>query len=293
MNNNISVCNNQAFSKEYLNIAFMLKASVPATFVPEHISGYTPLRLKMINFIIRSLNINKISFPSQSTIAKAVGCNRETVNVAFKFFEEQGLFIIKSGKKRWRTNIYSLGAVLCNYQVRWALRYVCTGLTRAYHRIADELRSFIKKAVVEPKRTLLYKINVFKRINTSISSYREKRLYSTPFLKKEDWLNRQKHLWSDWSVRESELHYKLEERESMYKQWVKPKTVVEKPPAISHNTGKISSTLMNERISMCKREPDISRRLAMYDKLKTQVERGSMAFIDYLIRETKNTIEKI
>lgn len=262
-------------------------------FVPEHISGYTPLRLKMINFVIRSLNIHKVSFPSQSTIAKSVGCNREAVNRAFVFFEEQGLFIIKSGKQRWRTNIYSLGAVLCNAQVRWSLRYVCIGLTRAYHRIANDLKSLVKSAIVEPKRTLLYKINVFKKNNTSIYSYREKVLYSTPYVNKEDWLNRQKELWSDWSVRESELHFQREERESMYKQWIKPR----QEPAtalVARNLGKISPTLMNERISICKKEQNIDRRLIMYERLKTQVERESIPFINYLIKEmNKNKREEL
>ncbi len=290
MNNNNSVSNNQAFSQSYLNIAFILGGSVPAMFVPEHILGYTPLRLKMINFVIRYININKIAFPSQSTVAKAVGCNREAVNIAFKFFEEQGLFIIKSGKQRWRTNIYSLGAVLCNSQVRWALRYVCTGLTRAYHRIAMDLKDLVKKAIVEPKRTLLYKINVFKKNNTSISSYKEKRLYSTPFLKKEDWLNRQKQLWSDWSVRESELHYQLEERESMYKQWVKPRQEV-KEPIISHNTGKISPTIMQERLVLCQAEANLYRRLAMFERLKTQVEGASVPYINFMITKTRRKME--
>lgn len=292
MNYNNSVRNNQAFSKEYLNIAHMLGGSTPAMFLPEHVSGYTPLRLNMINFVLRCLNIHKIAFPSQSTIAKAVGCNREAVNVAFKFFEEQSIFIIKSGKKRYRTNIYSLGAVLCNPQVRWALRYVCTGLTRVYHRIAMDLKSLVKKAIVEPKRTLLYKINVFKKNNTSISSYREKRLYSTPFLTKENWLNKQKALWSDWSIRESDLHYQREERESMYKSWNKPKKEVEDPKP-SLNIGKIHSIVMHERLEMCSNETNLERRIAMFERLRDQVERASIPYIDFLIRKTKAKINAL
>ncbi len=339
MNYNISVRNNQAFSKEYLSVASMLGGSTPAMFLPEHRSGYTPLRLKMINFVIRSLNINKVSFPSQSTIAKAVGCNREAVNRAFKFFEEQGIFIVKSGKKRYRTNIYSLGAVLCNPQVRWALRYVCTGLTRAYHRIASDLNDMVKKSIVEPKRTLLYKINVLKELNTSVCSYRkrrdckdvcfkqhrEDRLYSKPYMPKNIWLNMKKSMWADWSITEEDyikgfqmniqhldqdLLFDEEAQEDIrkdrrYQQFKKndakyPNLYRElkeynnpqqpKPVVISHNEGKISHAVMTDRIAICKKESSLDRRIAMFERLKTQVERGSIPFINYHITETKKKL---
>ncbi len=78
--------------------------------------------------------------------------------------------------------------------------------------------------------------------------------------------------------------------ESMYKQWVKPKQEV-KPPVISHNTGKISSNVMNERLVLCNAETNLHRRLAMFERLKMQVEGASVPYIDFMINKTKRKME--
>ena len=152
-----------------------------------------------------------------------------------------------------------------------------------------DLKSLVKKAIVEPKRTLLYKINVFKNIYTSGSNYKEKRLYSTPFLKKEDWLNKQKMLWSDWSIRESDLRYQKEERDSMYKSWPKPKQA--EPIIISLNEGKISPQVMRERLDLCSNEPSLPRRIMMLERLHSQVERASIPYICFLINKNINKMK--
>lgn len=76
----------------------------------------------------------------------------------------------------------------------------------------------------------------------------------------------------------------------MYKQWVKPKQEV-KPPVISHNTGKISSNVMNERLVLCNAETNLHRRLAMFERLKMQVEGASVPYIDFMINKTKRKME--
>ncbi len=273
----------------------MLGGSCPATFVPEPISNniFTPTRIKIISIVIRYINMNDVAFPSHEKIAKEAGCQRGAVLECLKIAESFGLFKVVHRGKQWDSNIYFLGDVLKDHRVRWSLRFIFGGLHRAFHKTIELLNkasSFPEKAVNELKRTLLISINVFKK-NTSISSYRESRLYSTPFVKKENWLNRQKHLWSDWSIRESDLHYQREERDSMYKSWTKPRQEKELPPVISLNIGKISPSVMNERLVMCNTEVNLTRRLAMFERLRNQVERASVPYIDFMITKTKRKIE--
>lgn len=338
-NNNISVSNNQAFLKESFNIAYSLGGSTPAMFVPERVSGYTPLRLKMINFVIRSINIHKDSFVAQSTIAKSVGCNREAVNVAFKFFVEQGLFTVESGKKKRRTNKYFLGPVLLDSKIRWALRYVSTGLTRAYHKIVSQLNKTVESAVVEPKRTVLYKINVLDKNNTSVCSYRkrrdcegvcfkqhkEDRLYSKPYMGKNAWLNMQKNMWADWSLTQEDylqgIHmniYQLDQdllfdsdtqesirKDRKYQQFKRNdakypdlyrdlkafhEPELKKPVIVKPVETKIYSVVMHQRLDLCSKEDNLSRRVLMLERLRGQVERASIPYIDFLLRKTKSNM---
>lgn len=76
----------------------------------------------------------------------------------------------------------------------------------------------------------------------------------------------------------------------MYKQWVKPRKEEPKEPVISQDLGKISPILMCERLILCNQESDLSRRLLMLEKLKTQVQKASVPYIDLLINKTKNKI---
>jgi|HubBroStandDraft_5_1064220.scaffolds.fasta_scaffold00573_10 hypothetical protein len=87
------------------------------------------------------------------------------------------------------------------------------------------------------------------------------------------------------------LDYKLEERESMYKSWEKPRKEVSQEPTISHDVGKISPTLMQERLVMCMKEENLNRRLAMFERLKTQVERASVPYINLMINKTRGKME--
>lgn len=87
------------------------------------------------------------------------------------------------------------------------------------------------------------------------------------------------------------LDYKLEERESMYKSWEKPREEVKKEPTISQDFGKISSTVMQERLLLCAKEENLTRRLAMFERLKNQVERASVPYINFMIEKTKRKME--
>lgn len=74
------------------------------------------------------------------------------------------------------------------------------------------------------------------------------------------------------------------------KPWLKDKE--SKPPVISHNVGKISVSVMQERLALCNAEGNLYRRLAMFEKLKTQVERASVAYIDFMIQKTNNKMRE-
>ncbi len=87
------------------------------------------------------------------------------------------------------------------------------------------------------------------------------------------------------------LDYKLEERESMYKSWDKPRKEVKVEPTISQDFGKISSTIMQERLVMCMQEDNLHRRLAMFERLKNQVERASVPYINLMINKTRGKME--
>jgi hypothetical protein len=51
---------------------------------------------------------------------------------------------------------------------------------------------------------------------------------------------------------------------------------------------------MEQRVIMSNNEPNLDRRLMMFEKLKTQVQRASVRYIEILIEKTKKKIsEKI
>jgi hypothetical protein len=76
----------------------------------------------------------------------------------------------------------------------------------------------------------------------------------------------------------------------MYEPWKKPGPIIEKPAITSHNSGKISQTVMQERLVLCNAEMDFNRRLAMFQRLKVQVERASIPYIQFLIDKTHKKI---
>lgn len=81
------------------------------------------------------------------------------------------------------------------------------------------------------------------------------------------------------------MEYQLEERESMYKPWSKPQETIPTPHV------SISPNLMNDRIVLCNAEVNLSRRLAMFERLRNQVERASVPYIDFMINKTKRKME--
>jgi hypothetical protein len=54
---------------------------------------------------------------------------------------------------------------------------------------------------------------------------------------------------------------------------------------------KISQDLMQERLQMCAKEENLNRRLLMLERLKMQVERASVPYIDFMIRKTLVKLE--
>jgi len=91
----------------------------------------------MFKCILRSINIHNSSFLSLTTIGKAGNVNRQAAAKFLDLCETLGIFkIVRRGKER-NSNIYSLGEVLKNPEVRWALRDVFLNLTRAYTKMVD------------------------------------------------------------------------------------------------------------------------------------------------------------
>lgn len=74
------------------------------------------------------------------------------------------------------------------------------------------------------------------------------------------------------------------------KPWLKDQE--QQKPIISKDIGKISTSLFHEREMMCKNEPDLHRRLAMYKKLRSQVQGASLPYIDGMIIKIQNKINE-
>ena len=49
---------------------------------------------------------------------------------------------------------------------------------------------------------------------------------------------------------------------------------------------------MEQRVIMSNNEPNLDRRLMMFEKLKTQVQRASVRYIEILIEKTKKKISE-
>lgn len=320
--NNISPRNNQGFYKDNLSIAYWLGGSVPAMFVPEHVSGkiFTESRRKMTEEVFRHMNANDIAFPSHTTIAAAAGLKRQAALEYLNWAEEVGIFKIVHRAKQWDSNIYFLGDVLKDYRVRWSLRNVFNGL----HRVFSKTIKVLNEAANIAKRTLLLNNNVFKK-NTSKGDYKEIKLHTSPYIEnKKLYYNTKKALWADWSINEDDYRreiqmldqnvlLKIAEQEDIrkdrkYQQFKRNDAkyptyysdMVEKfdlPPFVHHkksftsdNSRKISQTVMQERLVLCNAEMDFNRRLAMFQRLKDQVERASIPYIQKIIDKTHKKI---
>ncbi len=282
MNKNIiSLSNNQAFIKDNLSVAYWLGGSTPAMFVPEHLSNkiFTESRRKMTEEVLRHINANDVAFPSHTTIAKAAGLKRQAAFEYLKWAEEIGIFKVIHRAKQWDSNIYFLGDVLKDCRVRWSLRNVFNGLHKAFSKTVDVLNKAAKIA----KRTLLLNNNVFKR-NTNQGDYKEVKLHASPYIKNSNlYQNMKKALWSDWSVDEDRYRAGVKMiDDKLLKQEV---NVVH-----SHNTGKISPNVMQERLVLCSAETNLNRRLAMFERLRSQVERASVPYIERLINKTHDKL---
>lgn len=75
----------------------------------------------------------------------------------------------------------------------------------------------------------------------------------------------------------------------MYESYKKPKQP--EPIVISHNEGKIHAVIMHERLELCSQEPSLPRRIMMLERLRGQVERASIPYIQFLITKNKKKLE--
>lgn len=337
---NISVRNNQDFFKDYLNIAFWLKGSMPAWFEPEPLYHvFTELRLAILQEILKYIGIHKQAHPSHETIAKKVGCSRNAVLDALKLFENMGLLKVTHRHKEYKSNIYELGEVLKFPAVRWALRNSMSNLSYAFHAMKDRLAQEVQAKIQEGKKllnallttvkrqdsTLLLNNNVLKELNTNQVDYKDIKLYRSPYIKNKDlYHNMKKALWADWSMNEDDYRRSLKmleedllfdfdaqeeiikdrkyqqfkRNDAKYPDYYKDMHEYHKkngnefkvPEKPVDNITRISAQVMNERLSLCNQEPNLDRRLLMLERLRKQVERASIPFIDFQIKKTRSKL---
>ncbi|CAB4121222.1 hypothetical protein UFOVP9_32 [uncultured Caudovirales phage] len=85
----------------------------------------------------------------------------------------------------------------------------------------------------------------------------------------KSWSNLKKAQHADWSLNENKKSYGNKETTQK----------------ISINEGKISNSVLQERIEMCMHTEDIDKRLRMLEKLRTQVQLASIPYIDIQIKK--------
>lgn len=314
MNHNNSVRNNQAFSKEYLSVVYALGGVLPDNHSSEPLSQrrYTPKRIKIIRIILNHINNNKITRLSHIGIAAACHLSRRAVLEAFKIFEEDELFEIEHRSLSHDTNIYRLGNFFKTREVIYALKDIFKNLYRAFCRTLE----YAYNAVAERNNTRNLKTHITlsfdnkKRVvfgtntNTTLSYIRKicnkvssVFLVSSKFnalgfkeLTKRDKEMEEKQQW----LKSADGKTWINKRKEQHATWgltEKEKAVAKKEPVPSRNEGKISSALMQERERLCAYEPDLHRRLAMLERLKSQVKGESVPYITRLIQKTLIKIE--
>lgn len=310
MNTIISNRNNQAFSQTYINLVYSLGGALPESYVPQHISQrrYTPKRIKIIRMILNHINNNETTYLSHIRIAQACRLSRRAVIDAFKDFEEDGLFEIDHRALDHNMNIYKLGEFFKTREIIYALKNVfrnlyrafCRTLERAYNavverNIARNLKTHFTLSFDNTERvvfgtntntTLSYTRKIYNKVSSlfvkesklidQVSEIKRREMEEKQqWLRSADgksWTNKRKHEHASWGLNEQE------------------KAVVKKEAAPSLNAGKISPDIMNERERMCAHEPNLYKRLAMLTRLREQVQRQSILFIDTLIVKTKKKI---
>lgn len=201
-NTNITVRNNQVFSKDILNSCFQLGGRLPATFqnvdCVQLLSGMTIKIFK--NMVYRFLGHNEV-FVSHAYLAAKVGCNIRTVQRAQKDLVAAGLLKVESGKVAHVTNRYQLGDIVFNQEFIYRLREVIPCLRFVIAKLTGKVIEFCNSM----QGLLVQKPNVgritnVKDFNTSLyidNSYSKGRL---PFVPKEIYKNMMKIMWLDWSL---------------------------------------------------------------------------------------------
>lgn len=309
-NTNITVRNNQAFLKDSLSIIYLLGGSIPASFVPEGLSQrrYTPKRIKMIQHVLNVMNNAKDqTFPSHRNIALYAQCSVRAVINAFKVFQEDGLFEIDSRRLLHATNIYRLGEFFKCRQVIYALKGVFTNLYRAFCRTLEWAYDAVLKRNetrnLKTHFTLTTNVVVF-GTNTNTTTFNIRKICDKVFSGFGKNRNSQVLGFKELAQKEREMEEKqqwlksgdgktwLNRKKQEHATWglsKKEKEIIqqEQPKKLSLDLGKISAAIMDQRLSLCSQEQNIYKKLTMLEKLKTQVQRASIPFIDFQIRKAK------
>ena len=350
MNHNNSVSNNQSFSEECLNVIYHMGGILPATFVPIEVSRrMSSKRISSIDKIINFIRWHDKAFPSQVLIANMLKIDRGTVALAIKDAIEMGLLEIKENLGA-HTPIYILGPKLMIPWVRYALREVLTNVNGAIEAMTLRAAKLFggmldyfgikqssprmqghafnkEKSLVQMLTPALY-TNVldFKKNYTSKYIYKERRLYSTPFLKKESWMNKQKAMWADWSLTEedfkkddtvtneeykkfyqksdipvNELQQKIalqaqQQRSNRsrfpndmtgYQNYKRP---LETKAVILKNKEVLSTIDFQKQTDLIALEMNLSLRLELYQQLLHKTPGASIPFVQHMIRKTHQKI---
>jgi hypothetical protein len=146
MNYNISVSNNQAFSKQHSNLVYWLGGATSATFVPEQLYTsfkFTSDRKKILICLLKYIGVYHQAFPSHNTIARLSGVHHDTVYRTIKLFVKFGIL-----KKRYRgankTCVYSLGSALYDPYVKWACKDILVNLYWAVESAVAKAKEMIQ-----------------------------------------------------------------------------------------------------------------------------------------------------
>lgn len=125
LNTNISVRNNQAFSKESLQILYWFKGSLSGYNDPKGLftnKRYTKNRKKILLCILKYIGCFSMVYISQQTIARLTGVHHDTVLRAINLFVELGV-LKKKYRGANRTCLYSLGSLMYQPQFMFGIRY--------------------------------------------------------------------------------------------------------------------------------------------------------------------------
>lgn len=271
-NSNITVRNNQAFFSYYnVTVNWMFGIS-PEYKDSEHLlmkHKFTKNSHKILITLLRYMGVNQHTYVSQELIAQKSGVHHDTVHRTLKLFHALGI-INKKYRGANKTCTYSFSKFLHDPRVKYALKDFIPNLYWSIESCARICQKFLQ-GVLSPLAA------IFKHDTARLSNDKKKE-YKYILTREREKPKRDMISHNSW---QNYLEHKLEERESMYGSHEKPK---------QEQVSKISADLMQDRLTICSKEVDLNRRLLMLERLKDQVERASIPFIDFQIRKVKGKL---